>query len=630
MAKFRITAPDGATYEITAPDGASEQEVLSYAQQNFSKPTQPKTAEDLRRVAKERGEVSNPVAETGFFENAAAGVGKAIKDSGRGLKQLASYAVPGMDPKAVTAEIAESRNLDRPLMDTGGGLTGNIAGNVGMALAPGGVLKGAAAAAKGIPALASAAPAISAAGGALLAPKSIPAALAVGGGMGLIQPVENAQERVTNALLGAGLTAAVPAAGKVLKGAKAAVEPFYEAGQDQIVGRALRSAAGPQADDAMRAMAGARELVPGSAPTAGQVAENPGIAAMERAAKAVNPTVMNAYAGREAAQNQARTALLERLAGRDGGLATALAKREGQAGALYGAARSQPIAPQSLDAAKPLLDNLTERMPSGVMEKAKELARVAGESFDPQSVQGMHWIKKGVDDLISGGRTSGMGKESTRALMQFQGDLLSVMDDLSPAYKEARQQFVRQSKPINQMQIVDALLSKSTRPLDGQIMPGQFARNLSDRTAQTATGFRGATLKNTLSPRQLEQLNAVRDDVASAVFAQNAGRGVGSDTVQKLAMSNIVDQAGVPTFLRDLAPMQATGRILARGSDAIYGGANKEIAERLAMGLLDPKEAARMMASATPSQRAQIAELLAQRALAPLGMSAPAMLNANQ
>ncbi|WP_137921694.1 hypothetical protein [Hydrogenophaga sp. 2FB] len=35
MAKFKITGPDGASYEITAPDGASEQDVLSYAQQNF-------------------------------------------------------------------------------------------------------------------------------------------------------------------------------------------------------------------------------------------------------------------------------------------------------------------------------------------------------------------------------------------------------------------------------------------------------------------------------------------------------------------------------------------------------------------------------------------------------------------
>lgn len=39
MAKYRVTGPDGATYEINAPDGASEQDVLNYAQQNFAPAT---------------------------------------------------------------------------------------------------------------------------------------------------------------------------------------------------------------------------------------------------------------------------------------------------------------------------------------------------------------------------------------------------------------------------------------------------------------------------------------------------------------------------------------------------------------------------------------------------------------
>lgn len=36
MAKYRITAPDGNAYEITAPDDATEDQVLAYAQQNYS------------------------------------------------------------------------------------------------------------------------------------------------------------------------------------------------------------------------------------------------------------------------------------------------------------------------------------------------------------------------------------------------------------------------------------------------------------------------------------------------------------------------------------------------------------------------------------------------------------------
>lgn len=35
MPKYRITSPDGQSYEVTAPDGATEAEVLAYAQRNF-------------------------------------------------------------------------------------------------------------------------------------------------------------------------------------------------------------------------------------------------------------------------------------------------------------------------------------------------------------------------------------------------------------------------------------------------------------------------------------------------------------------------------------------------------------------------------------------------------------------
>src|SRR5687767_5228425 len=81
-----------------------------------------------------------------FKQNVAAGFGKGIADIDRGARQIA----PGMptnpamasrmtpaDTQAVRqgmanvdAEVAESRRLDAPLMETGGGITGNIAANV--------------------------------------------------------------------------------------------------------------------------------------------------------------------------------------------------------------------------------------------------------------------------------------------------------------------------------------------------------------------------------------------------------------------------------------------------------------------------------------------------------------------
>ncbi|MBF8177653.1 hypothetical protein [Herminiimonas contaminans] len=43
MAKFEITAPDGSKHEITAPDNATEQDIMAYAQSQFSAPKQEAT-----------------------------------------------------------------------------------------------------------------------------------------------------------------------------------------------------------------------------------------------------------------------------------------------------------------------------------------------------------------------------------------------------------------------------------------------------------------------------------------------------------------------------------------------------------------------------------------------------------
>jgi hypothetical protein len=45
MPKYRITGPDGQSYEVNAPDGASEQDVLAYAQRTFKMAAAPKPRE---------------------------------------------------------------------------------------------------------------------------------------------------------------------------------------------------------------------------------------------------------------------------------------------------------------------------------------------------------------------------------------------------------------------------------------------------------------------------------------------------------------------------------------------------------------------------------------------------------
>jgi hypothetical protein len=596
--------------------------------------SQLKNADDLKAIATKRGEVSNPIDGMSGISKFLAGIGKSGYDTARGLGQLVG-AVSQDDVKA-------SRERDAALMDTGAGLTGNIVGTIGQTLIPGGLLKGA-----GVVANAAKAPqaaqALSTLGGAALVPKTIGGALGLGAGMGFVQPATSIGERAANTGVGAVATAAFPVGSRIYSGARAAVEPFYDAGQQRILGNALRRAAGDNADDVMRNMRSAQELVPGSAPTAGQAANNAGIAALERTATAIDPTVTSAYQSRMAAQNAARVGALEELSGTGGQRALFAADRGTAANQLYNAAyaagvdlRRDAATGQFLPKAQRAgrQGEITKLMQTPAMQEAAERAmnlmkndsNLKGKVLNPAgSVEGLDYTRRALSDMI--GNTQG---NEQRILMGLRDRLDTTLNTISPKYAEARATFAEMSKPINQMDIAAEISKRSIRPLDSQLMPNAYARSLTDDVAQSATGFGKATLEGTMSPEQMSVLNAIKSDLQRAEFAKNAGRGVGSDSVQKLAYSNILEGAGIPTWLQAFGPAQIGGNLMSRGADAVYGRANRELTSRLANGLLDPQEAARFMEMAAQARNPNMIANTLRGLLTPAGMSAPGLLNAQQ
>ena len=630
-------------YEIETKDG-----IVIRGIPDHIKPDDPSIIE---RVAKARQpklkqiDVNGPTgaASDSALKNFAAGVGKAVYDTGRGLGQLTGL---------VSADdVKESRRLDKDLMDTGAGLAGNVVGNVGMALAPGGIVKGAGMAANAMKAP-QAGQVLSAIGGSLMAPKSIGGALGVGAGMGFIQPAESIDERVTNTAIGGLASAAIPAAVRGVKAVKAAAEPFYESGRNQILARALRESAGggKYADDAMRNLQEAGqagpfatgltkgEIVPNSVPTAGQASKNAGIAALERAASAANPTVTQEVSERMAAQNAARIAALEDVAGSDGARQFARENLNATADDLYKEAfkkgvdlRRDPTTGAFLSKAQQSgrKAEITKLMQTPALQKAREraieLARNEMVKVDsPEgSVQGLHYMKRALDDMI--GETSG---NEQRVLTALKNRFLTTIDALSPEYQAARGVFRDMAGPVNEMDTAAEILKRSVTPT-GNMTLNKYARALSDDTAQSATGFNKATLDKTMSPESMGSLNAIKEDLARAEFAKNAGRGVGSDTVQKLAYSNILNQSGVPNFLRNMGGTQIVGNLLARGGDLAYKDANQRLSEQLAKALLSPRETAELMKIA-PSQRMELLTNLLTRGGASAGMMVPALSNSQQ
>lgn len=279
----------------------------------------------------------NPTDGMSTTEKVLAGIGKAFVDAGRGVGQMVGL----VDQK----DVDEAKRLDQALMDTGAGTAGNIIGNIA-ALAPTVMIPGAN--------TVRGAALINSLAGAMITPGSI-------------------EDRGQAAMYGGTGGALGVGAGKLLAGtakaANAAAAPLTKAGQERIVGEVMRRAAGENVDDVISRMRGASELVPGSAPTAAEVAESGGMAALQRAMSQANP---EAYTQRGMQSASARVNALRGIAKDEQAMQAAIAAREAAASPLYAAADKAVVT--SDDALRDILN----RLPNGTMEQAKNIARMEG------------------------------------------------------------------------------------------------------------------------------------------------------------------------------------------------------------------------------------------------------------
>ena len=327
IARFQM--PDGRIARFEVPEGTTPEQAQSMMQAHFESPQdgmRPIRA-PANGIIPQRSSPSwsagaevpyNPTQDMSGPERFRAGMGKAFADVGYGAKQagveLAAPVANAFDPEgrpARSARIAElragqdeRRRLDAPLMDTRGGMAGNVAGNLAV-MAPVALIPGV---------------------------NTITGGTLVGAGAGAIQPVGTKDSRTQNMVVGGATGAAIPAAIRTGKIVKSLAQPFYEKGQQQIVGNVLRNAAGENVDDVVRNLQQAQPLVPGSVPSAGQASKNAGIAALERTAEAIDAP---AYDQARRAQSTARLLALEGLKGSDDAYSAALKARAQATNPLY-------------------------------------------------------------------------------------------------------------------------------------------------------------------------------------------------------------------------------------------------------------------------------------------------------
>lgn len=418
-----------------------------------------------------------------------------------------------------------------------------------------------------------------------------------------------AESAAINATVGAALPAVSNIGGRLYQGAKSLAEPFYEAGRGRILGRALRESAGGEAEKAITNLRKYNPSVANTQLTVADIAQVPSLAATQRAVMATTPEATNLLEANLKANAQARTQALEGIA-----TPSRISKyadiRKDFGDDLYTPALDKAM--NFADLTKPMQAQVESLVKSPAIKRAMVEARKnalnRGEDIlDPKgSLTGLHKTKIALDDKIADVKATleRNGKATSDELAGLEAAktrLLGFIENVSPEYKVARETYARLSKPIEQLESIQKLAESTVNPKNREIYAGKFFNQLESLKKQ-----------GNLSDRQIQRLEAIADDLRKVDSAQNAGRGGGSDTVQKLAYTNMLKQTGVPSMLQNLPAGQVVGNLVGRAGDVIYGDVNKRLTSQLAEALMNPSEAARLMEGArnVPKKSSELAKLL--------------------
>ncbi|NBW13978.1 MAG: hypothetical protein EBR82_38840 [Caulobacteraceae bacterium] len=391
-------------------------------------------------------------------------------------------------------------------------------------------------------------------------------------------------------------------------GGKALVEPFYQSGRERILKRSLeRFATDPNAVRA--AAANPQILVPGAVPTLAEATLDPGIAQLQRGAAAASPDVASALAESNRQRMGAYKSVLNDLAGDETRRQAADTARETAARNLYGQAYAQNPQANLTPALQAEIDALMKR-PSiqAAIGEARQLAAEEGRQITNQgSIQGLHDIKRVLDGKIGEAVRAGNNTQA-RALEDTQAKLLNVIETLAPDYAQARTTYRELSKPINQMDVGQALSDRLFPALSNysddlaRTRGETYAKALEDskQMVRKATGLNNANLETVLEPQQLANVQGIARDIARNTAAAELARVPGSPTAQYLAAGNVMrgigGPVGLPQGFVDSMLGQTVNRVLNMG----LAIPEQQLQRMLGQALTDPQTAARLMAANDP------------------------------
>lgn len=390
-----------------------------------------------------------------------------------------------------------------------------------------------------------------------------------------------------------GATGIAPAVGRATR---EIVRPGTQTGREAIAGRVLRSLA-TNADEAIEAGASYKPAIPGYRPTTAQATRDVGLISAETPIRALDVT--GKFGTQIGEANQARMAILDRLAKDEAAVTSAINKRTDITAPLREQAFSQAnVSPETFQSAVALNVNKTiddilasDAGARGTVKKTMNWAKEQlAEGTTPQR---LYEVRKDLRDA-SQGLLDKEGAAYSLAKGQLEQVIKSVDDTIeaaAPGYKDYLDKFAKSSRGIERLQAAQDFRGKvlSTTP-----DPSRVGDYLISQPSFTRA-IRAAEKDTNLSSTQLAVLKKVATDLDSGVLAR-AVKIPGSDTFKNISTANIIGGIIGKQMFGEVPP--AAQKMIAP-LNWLYNGTDDAIRDLLVDAMLDPKLASKLMTKAS-------------------------------
>jgi hypothetical protein len=408
-------------------------------------------------------------------------------------------------------------------------------------------------------------------------------------------------------------SAATLAAQRAATGGRELVRPFTESGREVIVGNVLRQLA-REPETAIQRMEGYQPQVPGYQPTTAQASRDIGLAGAVPMVRGLDET--GRFPAQQIQANQARMAVLDRLAKDEQALAAAFAKREEVTGPLREAAfdRYTGTPEDFASRVQSVRDQIVSvlQSPEGKRLPVKEamtfaLRQLDDDVTDPRT---LYAIKQNIQDAAFGkyDKEKGVMKLAKGELQGIAKAIDDQIEPVAPGYKDYLRKYSAATKGIQSMEEAQAfrttvqgtapiVLDESTQYMISQPSFVRALRNIGDDTK--------------LSKTQIALLQRVGKDLDEGAITRLTAE-PGSNTFKNMSIANFI---GASIGKQMFGEVPAAMRQGALAFNWLFSGPDDKIREIIVDAMLDPKLAARMMRRANNAELIPISQELQRRAM---------------